>query len=343
MVDNPAQEDFRQRLTEYLEAVMDVPSVEVYTLQPLAGGTSRDNWLVGVEVDGEKQQLVLRRDLATTMDEQALPRDQEFLVMQAAYESSVRVPKPRWYCLEALILDTPFLLMDYVEGESIGKKIVQDSEFAEARLHLPEQMGQQLACIHAVNLEKFDLKFLSSPRPGFSPAQERLLQIRALILKLGLHNPVFEFGLRWAEQHTPACDKPVLLQGDFRFGNLLVGVKGLNGIVDWEFSRIGDPLEDVAWPCIRDWRYGNGEQKLGGIADREPFIKAYETAKGCVVDRKAVDFWEIVGNLRWAVTCLSQANRHLSGGDQSIELASLGRRSAEMQYEMLRLIGEMGL
>lgn len=343
MVENPAQEDFRQRLTEYLEAVMEVPAVEIYILQPLAGGTSRDNWLVGVDVQGQKQQLVLRRDLATTMDEHALSRDQEFLVMQAAYESGVKVPKPRWYCLEPLILDTPFLLMDYVEGESIGKKIVYENEFAEARLHLPEHMAQQLACIHAVNLEKHNLKFLPAPHPGFSPAQERLNQIRAMILKLGLHNPVFEFGLRWAEQHIPVCEKPVLLQGDFRLGNLLVNGKGLNGILDWEFSCIGDPMEDVAWPSVRDWRYGNGELKLAGIANREPFIKAYEAAKGCAVDRKAIDFWEIVGNLRWAVTCLSQANRHLSGGDRSIELASLGRRSAEMQYEMLRLIGETGL
>jgi aminoglycoside phosphotransferase (APT) family kinase protein len=135
----------------------------------------------------------------------------------------------------------------------------------------------------------------------------------------------------------------VLLHGDFRVGNFLVDSKGLNGIVDWEFCRMGDPLEDLAWPCLRDWRYGNGEAQLGGIGAREPFIQAYERASGRTIDRKAIDYWEILGNLRWAVTCLSQANRHLSGGDLSVELASLGRRSAEMQMEMLRLIGQQGL
>ncbi|MBI3942214.1 MAG: phosphotransferase family protein, partial [Chloroflexi bacterium] len=46
------------------------------------------------------------------------------------------------------------------------------------------------------------------------------------------------------------------------------------------------------------------------------------------------------GNLRWAVICMSQAQRHLSGHDLSVELASLGRRAAEMEWEYLTLIRE---
>jgi hypothetical protein len=42
--------------------------------------------------------------------------------------------------------------------------------------------------------------------------------------------------------------------------------------------------------------------------------------------------------LRWAVGCIAQANRHLSGQAPSIELASLGRRAAEMELELLHLI-----
>ena len=45
-----------------------------------------------------------------------------------------------------------------------------------------------------------------------------------------------------------------------------------------------------------------------------------------------------MGNLRWAATCHVQAHRHLSGADPSVELASLGRRAAEMELEFLTLI-----
>jgi aminoglycoside phosphotransferase (APT) family kinase protein len=336
-------EDFRERLTEYLEAAMNVPAVEVEALAEMPGGASRDNWRVKIKIDDERQQLVLRRDLATTVDEHTLTRDQEFRVMKAAFDSGVAVPRPRWYCIEPLILGARFLIMDYVEGISIGRQVVQNPELAEARRLMPEQMAEQLARIHSINAEQMKLDFLPASRPGYSPAQELLLQIRAAIVKLGVHNPVFEFGLRWAQQHAPTCEKPVVVHGDFRVGNFLVSSKGLAGIVDWEFCHIGDPLEDLAWPCLRDWRYGNGLFVLGGIAEsREPFIQAYERISGRKVDRKAIDFWEVASNLRWAVLCISQANRHLSGGDPSVELASLGRRSAEMQLEMMRRIGELG-
>jgi hypothetical protein len=56
------------------------------------------------------------------------------------------------------------------------------------------------------------------------------------------------------------------------------------------------------------------------------------------IDREAVQYWEILGNFRWAVGCISQAYRHLSGQAPSIELASLGRRTAEMELELLELI-----
>lgn len=344
MIANPSKEEnFRQRLTEYLEAVMNVPVVEVKSLQPMAGGTSRESWHIETDANGEKQDLVLRRDLATTLFDKALFRDQEFKVMKAAQESGVKISTPRWYCIEPLILDMPFLIMDYVEGISIGRQVIQEADLAGARNALPEQMGEQLAHIHAIDAKKYELGFLPAPPKDASPAQEAINQIRSIITQLNVHNPVFEFGLRWAQQHAPTCEQPVLLHGDFRIGNFLVGPKGLNGIVDWEYSHIGDPLEDLAWPCLRDWRYGNGELKLGGIApSREPYLEAYERASGRKVDRKALDFWEIVGNLRWAVACLSQANRYLSGGENSVELASLGRRSAEMQLEMLRLIDGQG-
>src|SRR5512134_347911 len=162
-------EDFRERLTEYLEAAMNVPALEVEMLAEMPGGASRDNWLVKIKTDDERQQLVLRRDLATTVDEHTLTRDQEFRVMKAAFDSGVAVPRPRWYCIEPLILGARFLIMDYVEGISIGRQVVQNPELAEARRLLPEQMAEQLARIHSINAEQMKLDFLPAPRPGYSP------------------------------------------------------------------------------------------------------------------------------------------------------------------------------
>ncbi|MBZ0278603.1 MAG: phosphotransferase family protein [Anaerolineae bacterium] len=332
-----AEDDFRQRLVEYLEAVTG-QTIKLDTLRMLPGGTSRDNWLVEIEIEDNEQKLLLRHDRATTYSDQALQREQEFAVLQAAYASGVQVSRPRWYCVEATILGAPFLITDYTEGVSLGAEIVTQPKLAAARQVLPQQMGEQLARIHAMDYRQHNLTFLPKPEAGRSSAEEAVAQIRAMIVKLGVYNPVFGYGLHWAEHNLPKDQTSVLLHGEFRLGNIVVDETGLRAIVDWEFSRLGDPLEDLAWPCLRDWRYGQGHLRLGGIADREPFIRAYEQASGRQVNRRDLDFWEILGNLRWAVVCLVQAERYRSGCDLSIELAVLGRRSVEMQYEMLRLI-----
>jgi aminoglycoside phosphotransferase (APT) family kinase protein len=94
---------------------------------------------------------------------------------------------------------------------------------------------------------------------------------------------------------------------------------------------------------MRDWRFGNDHLHMGGLCTRARFIDAYEDYSGRSINRHAADWWEIVGNIRWGIICLAQAQRHLSGHDPSVELASLGRRSAEMQLEALRLIEKVGV
>jgi aminoglycoside phosphotransferase (APT) family kinase protein len=109
-------------------------------------------------------------------------------------------------------------------------------------------------------------------------------------------------------------------------------------VLDWEFARVGDPIEDLAWPLVRSWRFGVDAREMGGVGDRAPYIAAYEAASGRKVDPAHVRFWEIMGNVKWAVGCIAQANRHLSGQARSVELASLGRKTCEMELDMLDLL-----
>jgi aminoglycoside phosphotransferase (APT) family kinase protein len=158
---------------------------------------------------------------------------------------------------------------------------------------------------------------------------------------LGEPHPALELAIRWLRPRAPASGRLVLVHGDFRVGNLMVGPSGLVGVFDWEFAHVGDPHEDLAWPCIRSWRFGQDQRRLGGVGDPEDFFAAYEAAGGGAVDRSTITFWEVLGNLRWAVGCVSQAHRHLSGQAPSVELASLGRRACEMELEVLDLIARV--
>lgn len=108
-------------------------------------------------------------------------------------------------------------------------------------------------------------------------------------------------------------------------------------MLDWELAHMGDPMEDMGFICVRSWRFG-GSKPVGGIGERAEFFAAYEAAGGEKVDPARVRFWEVFGNLRWGIICISQAKAYLDGVSSSVELASIGRRTAETEWELLQLI-----
>ena len=90
--------------------------------------------------------------------------------------------------------------------------------------------------------------------------------------------------------------------------------------------------------CARCWRFGNDEQLVGGIAGFVAFRKAYEAEAGRAIDLRAVMYWQVIAEIRWAIISRQQEQRALSGGETSLELALSGYLTAEMERNMLDLI-----
>ena len=111
-------------------------------------------------------------------------------------------------------------------------------------------------------------------------------------------------------------------------------------MIDWELCHLGDPAEDIAWLCIRSWRFGNDELEVAGVGGLETFLDAYERAGGTTPDAERLRWWAVMGNVKWAVICARQAHDHLSGTRRSAELASLGRRICEPEWDLLQLIAD---
>lgn len=333
-------DDLRERLEAFINTAAG-GAARVTAARPLAGGASREAWAVDVEIasgpDAGRHELVLRRDLGGTIHADSLSRDQELRVLRAAHAEGVRAPRPRWGTADPAILGRPFFLMDRLPGETVGRRVVKDPSLAAARAALPGEMGRELTKIHAIDPARHGLDFLPAPPAGISPARAALDGSLRVLRGRGEPHPALELAARWLAERAPACEPPVLVHGDFRIGNVLVGPRGLEGVLDWEFAHLGDPHEDLAWPLVRSWRFGNDGLRFGGLSAPEPFFEAYEAASGRTVDHAAVGYWEVMGNFRWAVGCLAQADRHLSGVERSVELASLGRKAAEVEWELLEL------
>jgi hypothetical protein len=77
--------------------------------------------------------------------------------------------------------------------------------------------------------------------------------------------------------------------------------------------------------------------EAGGIAPRETFIGAYERASGRLIARERILYWEVMAHVRWATIALHQTTRHRSGAEPNLELALIGSRIPELEYEILSL------
>ena len=281
------------------------------------GGASKEAW--AVDAGGER--LLVRRAGGGVIHEQTLSLEHEFQVLRAAAAAGVMVPRPVAYLGE--LGGREAFAMEFVEGETIGRRIVKDPPPG-----LQLQLADELARIHAIPHE----------RVPFLGTGDILARFEHELDSVGEPHPAIEYGLWWLREHRPEPLADVVSHGDFRIGNVVVSPRGLESLLDWEFAHLSDPREDLAWPLVRAWRFGADEKRFGGIGEVEPYVERYAELTGLEIGVDELYWWEVLGNVKWAIGALTQARRHLTGQDRSVEYAVLGRLAAEMEYELLDLI-----
>jgi hypothetical protein len=225
-------------------------------------------------------------------------------------------------------LGSGWLVVDRIGGETIPRKILRDPEWAAARGALTAQCGQALAAIHTIDPDRIE---------GLAhrdPLREPLTFLDAL----GEVRPALELGARWLEANRPPAGRRVTVHGDFRSGNLLVGPDGLRAVLDWELAHGGDAAEDIGWLCAPAWRFG-GPGPVGGFGTMEELLESYAAAGGETMEPERVKWWEVYATVKWATICALQASAHLSGATRSVELAAIGRRVCESEWDLFVLLG----
>ena len=150
--------------------------------------------------------------------------------------------------------------------------------------------------------------------------------------------PVFELAISWLRENPPPSSPPVLVHGDFRLGNLIVDKDGLAAVLDWELAHLGDAREDIAWLCVNSWRFGHSENRVGGFGQLGDLLSAYADAGGPTFSAEEIDWWEILGSLKWGIMCMIMYEAYRSGADPSVERAAIGRRVSETEIDLLNLL-----
>jgi aminoglycoside phosphotransferase (APT) family kinase protein len=317
--------DLQAALVRLLGRVLGVDGVRVEGLRRLSGGASRETWsFMAVSPEGGTRALILRRDPPDAPKE---GMGLEARLLAAAATGKVPVPAVLASSDDAEAVGSPFLLMEHVDGETIPRKILREAAFDQVRPRLAGQCGEILARLHAVDPEQVE---------GLEGG-DQLARYREVLDELGEPHPAFELAFRWLEGNRPPPGPETIVHGDFRHGNLIIGPDRVRAVIDWELGHRGDPMEDLGWLCVKAWRFGK-EPPVGGFGSYEQLIDGYEGAGGRPVDRDGLRWWETFGVLRWGIICMMQANTHTSGTTRSVELAAIGRRVCENEWDLLDML-----
>ncbi|BAX91533.1 phosphotransferase family protein [Mycobacterium shigaense] len=299
-------------------------------LKALTGGASRTTRAFEAVSGGQRRSLILRTG---PPDEVHAGMELEAWAQAAAAAAGAPVPHILIAENSTAALGNPFLVCDEIKGETIVRRIQRQFDGGAGdvgRAHLLHQCAQALAAIHRAAVDG----------PGLTH-EDQLDEWRARLDAMSDTTAIFEWGFRWLAAHRPPQSPAVLVHGDFRMGNLIVDESNLAAVLDWELVHVGHAYEDLAWFCIRAWRFGAPSGfGAGGLGSIESFLLAYEQASGTTVDRVAFHWWLVLATLRWGVICRFQAQRHLSGQSRSVELAAIGRRVCETEWDLLDLLDE---
>jgi aminoglycoside phosphotransferase (APT) family kinase protein len=331
--DAPSPQGAAAKLAEGLDGLAraKLGARGIKNLRRMTAGATQELWRFDlVEAGGDAPIALRRAPGGTRVSDTAVGPETEARLILAAAEKNVPVPPVRYVLEPEDGLGRGFL-MGFVEGETLGGRIVRQDRFAETRTFLARQCGEVLAKIHTIDPAAFQNLRRQTPR-------ELIEQYHATYKASAWPRPVIDLAFRWLFERCPP-DPPEmkLVHGDFRNGNLIFGEEGVRAVLDWEIAHVGDPMEDFGWICTGSWRFGQMDKPVGGFGEREDLWAGYEAAGGAPVSRDHALWWEVYGSMRWGVMCASMV-MSFRGADPSVERGVIARRTSENEIDLLRRV-----
>ena len=255
------------------------PQSTLLRASALKGGISARVTALEIErPDGLTQKLLVRQHGEVDRAHNPQIAADEYRLLSLLHSAGLAVPRPYAVDQSGEIFPTPYIVIEYIEGEP---------EFAPA--HMADfllQFATQLSRIHRIDGSIPDVAFLPKIENRYAQLlkkplasveeSEAVARIRAVL------------DAAWP---LPQRNPSVLLHGDFWPGNLLWRDRQLVGVIDWEDAALGDPLADVANSRLELlWAFG--------IDAMQRFTEQYLALT--TFDYTNLPYWDLYAALRLA-------------------------------------------
>lgn len=303
--------------------------------EQLTAGANQETFRVRVKMDAGESSFALRR-MQPTLESSSTPGfmslDTEARLLHLAGRAGIPVPELVYLLAAGDGLGEGYL-MEWLEGETLGQRIVRSDALADVRPRLARQCGEALARIHAIETGGELARLL----PTVSP-EALVRETWESYQQLQVPQPMIDYAARWLQQNLPVTSRRTLVHGDFRNGNLMIDASGIRAVLDWELAHIGDPVRDLGWLCVHSWRFGRADLAVGGFGAVEDLLEGYQSVSGIEISLADLNFWQVFGSFWWSVTTLCMAATWRSGETPSLERPVIGRRSSEGQMDCVNLL-----
>lgn len=147
-------------------------------------------------------------------------------------------------------------------------------------------------------------------------------------------NPLAEFATQWMAKHAPRdAQKLTVCHGDVGPGNFMHDGSRVTALLDWEFTHVGDPMDDLGWLSFR------GHHLNEDVGDFDAQLARWEKRTGLEVSRKRIAYYRIMVMYIFLVSCLAALDQGAKNQDRFVYLNLINLTNVIMPKAMMAFMG----
>ena len=327
----------RAQLADYLSAQTGA-TVTVESLVKFPAGFS---WITyGVRLAGfaQAQNVILRigPPYGLFAPYSALP---EFESLSALQSSAVPIPRAFLASDDASLLGAPFFLCERVEGGTPLPWGAQEGASLEGarRDAIAHDFIDALASLHEFDWRPTPLARWADGMTSDNAAMRQLEFWQGRFERWALRpHPMAHRAFAWLRRNPPKASRVAIVHGDYRLGNFLERNDRITAILDWELVHLGDPIEDLGWAFLPQYR--GGTPLVCGLASEEDFLARYEAGTGTKVDRSALRFYIVFSLLKLALTHMAAARCFEDGLFNDMRMPAMATQIAPVFRQIAKIL-----
>jgi aminoglycoside phosphotransferase (APT) family kinase protein len=262
----------------------------------------------------------------------------EFDALSALENSGVPAPRVYFASDDASVLGAPFFLSEKVEGDTPLPWGSQGQSLEGARREgLAADFIGALAALH-----NFDWRATPLARRGVDVTLDNAAQLQiddweGRFRRWALRpHPMAHRTLAWLRAHAPRAERVTLVHGDYRLGNFLERDGRISAILDWELVHLGDPVEDLGWAFLPQYR--GGTPLVCGLASEADFLSRYRALTGLAASGEALKFYIVFSLLKLAFTHMAAARCFEDGRFNDLRMPGMATQIAPVFRQIAKIL-----